>query len=341
MPAPKGNHRGLPLQRMAMANHDNTWLSPWQAPVVDRMTERRQDEAWLAAQLESERSRFIPVWQSQLLLRARAEPVWLLAQDAREWMATPGSTVFLGEKEGHVYFALDVAGEGETPLRNGGPPASLARLGRFRDLRQSVPLLDEWDLGLLAYAKAMVYWHQQHRFCGICGSPTASASSGHLRLCTNGQCRQQHFPRTDPAIIVLIWREDRCLLGRKAEWPAGRYSTLAGFVEPGESLEAAVARELREEVGIELKAGRYFASQPWPFPTSLMVGFIAQAAGEAIVVDRSELEDARWFTRQELRSGLEQGTLSLSPRLTISYRLIANWLDAEGEHDVHENSPVL
>jgi NAD+ diphosphatase len=318
-----------------VANHDDTWLPPWQAPVVDRMTERRQDEAWLAAQLEGERARLIPVWQSQVLLGARAEPVWLHAQDVRDWIGEANSTVFLGEKEGLVYFVLDV------PYEGGAPPASLARLGRFRDLRRSVPLLDEWDLGLLAYAKAMVYWHQQHCFCGSCGSPTVSASGGHLRLCTNAQCRQQHFPRTDPAVIVLVWRDERCLLGRKAEWPAGRYSTLAGFVEPGESLEAAVARELREEVGVELKSGRYFGSQPWPFPTSLMVGFTAQAAGEAIVVDRSELEDARWFTRQELRVGLEQGTLSLPPRAAISYRLITNWLDTEGGRDVHENGPVL
>jgi len=189
-------------------------------------------------------------------------------------------------------------------------------------------LLDEHNCALLAYAKAMVYWHERHRFCGSCGSPTASVDGGFMRVCAGEQCGQQQFPRTDPAIIVLVTSGNRCLLGRQPSWPKGMYSTLAGFVEPGESLEAAVIREVREESGVEVAGMGYFASQPWPFPSSLMLGFTAQAASETIHLGPDELEHARWFTRKEMRDMLQQGTLKLPFKLAISFHLIENWFDA-------------
>jgi NAD+ diphosphatase len=149
-------------------------------------------------------------------------------------------------------------------------------------------------------------------------------------VCTNPQCGQLHFPRTDPAIIVLVTHGEQCLLGRQPTWPAGRYSIIAGFVEPGEGLEAAVAREVREETGIDIKHVRYHASQPWPFPSSLMLGFTAQAANTTIQLKDGELEDARWLSREEIAGELGRGTLRLPPEISISYRLIEGWFDASG-----------
>jgi NAD+ diphosphatase len=221
-----------------------------------------------------------------------------------------------------AYFAIDVSSEEDSP-----PPA-LASLGQFRDLRRVAALLGERHCALLAYAKGIIHWHHRHRFCGDCGSPTASVEGGYVRVCTSEACGRQHFPRVDPAIIVLVASGDRCLLGRKPEWPTGRYSTLAGFVEPGESLEAAVIREVQEETGIEVDQVRYFASQPWPFPSSLMLGFTARGVSEEIHVGEDELEDARWFTREQLRDSLRQGTVKLPFKLAISFHLIESWFDA-------------
>ena len=150
----------------------------------------------------------------------------------------------------------------------------------------------------------------------------------HDRICSNRKCHQQFFPQMSPAIIVLVTSGDRCLLGRKTEWPENMYSTLAGFVEPAESLETALIREVREEAGVEVSSMCYFASQPWPFPNSLMLAFTAQAASETIQIGEEELEDACWFTREEIREGLVQGTLRLSLKLAISFHLIENWFDA-------------
>ncbi|MGQ9815345.1 MAG: NAD(+) diphosphatase, partial [Candidatus Roseilinea sp.] len=179
-------------------------------------------------------------------------------------------------------------------------------------------------------ARAMAYWHQHSRFCSDCGSPTVSEQAGHARRCINSACGRRHFPRLDPAIIVLVMSPsgERALLGRQPSWPAGRYSTLAGFVEPGESVEQAVAREVYEETGVRLSELRYFGSQSFPFPASLMLGFHAEAATDQITLHDGELADARWFTRQELRAGLDAGTLGLPPRFAISHQLISAWFNA-------------
>ena len=172
---------------------------------------------------------------------------------------------------------------------------------RFADLRQVGPRIERREGALLALARAMVFWHQRHRYCGLCGSPTRSEEAGHMRRCTDPACNAMHFPRTDPAVIMLVTDGERALLGRNKNFPLpGMYSTLAGFVEPGESLEDAVAREVREETGVEVGAVHYHSSQPWPFPGNIMLGFHAEARTTEITIDYGELEDARWFTRDWL-----------------------------------------
>lgn len=191
------------------------------------------------------------------------------------------------------------------------------------DLRSAASTFGETDARLFAYARALLHWQARKRFCGVCGQPLAIARAGHLARCA--QCGSEWYPRTDAAIIVLVSDGERILLGRQASWPPKRYSVLAGFVEPGESLEDAVRREVMEEAGIRVSACRYVASQPWPFPASLMVGFRADAEPDAPRCG-PELEDARWFDAAGLRASVAADEIRLSPPLSISHRLIADWL---------------
>jgi len=179
---------------------------------------------------------------------------------------------------------------------------------------------------LLAYARGLTYWHDRHKFCGTCGAPTEIKAAGHQRQCTNPDCSAVQFPRTDPAVIMRITHGDRILMARQAIWAQGMHSVLAGFVEPGESLEDAVAREVYEEVGLKLTRIKYFSSQPWPFPSSLMLGFSAEATSDQFTVDENELESARWMTRPELLNSPEDATFKLPRKDSISRRLIEDWL---------------
>ena len=289
---------------------------------IDRVSSRRKDDEWLAARLEHDAARFIPVWESKNLFAAELEPVLLSPREMGDSIHTAESITLLGMYEDRAYFAVGLP-SGEAIASTG-----LDKFGRFRDLRRVAALLNEQDIALLAHAKAMTYWHSRHCFCGDCGSPTSSVEAGCLRVCSNEQCGQQHFPRTDPAIIVLVTSGEHGLLGRQAVWPKGMYSTIAGFVEPGESLEDAVAREVWEETGVKVEETHYYSSQPWPFPSSLMLGFTARAGNTSIRVDKSELEDACWLTRKEMQSKLKQGILKLPLRFSIAHRLIENWFDA-------------
>jgi NAD+ diphosphatase len=204
-------------------------------------------------------------------------------------------------------------------------PEPFAGYGRFEELRPLMQALDNAEAGLLAYARAMSYWRHRHQFCGSCGAPPRAEKAGHALRCTNPDCASEVFPRLDPAIIVLVTDAsgERALLGRQASWPPGRYSTIAGFVEPGESLEDAVAREVLEETTVEVESVRYDSSQPWPFPSSLMLGFHAVARAGATPRGASEIEDARWFTRGEIAGG----TPVLPPSASISYRLVESWFN--------------
>ena len=196
-------------------------------------------------------------------------------------------------------------------------------------MREAVPSISGDDGSILAYAKAMCHWHSRLQFCSVCGSPAASSQAGHTRNCGNTDCAATHFPRTDSAVIVAITFEDKLLLGRQPIWPQGMLSVLAGFVEPGETLEHAVAREVHEEAGLIVKDVRYQHSQPWPFPASLMVGFRAEAVTDKLRINTSEIETAAWFSRKQIQQF--DGISHYLPRkLSISRRLIDEWLH-EGE----------
>lgn len=299
------------------------------AQVLNRAHNRRKDEKWVEERLRDRDTRFLPVWQSKLLVcdGEAASPVELAWAEV-EPFANGGEVFFLGERNGRCYFAVEIT----------GTPADIGVFGKFRDLRALGPLLTREDGALLAYAKTLTYWHGRNRFCGACGSRSKTAEGGQIRVCTNADCGALHFPRTDPAIIVLIRSGARCLLGRQVGWPDRMYSVIAGFVAPGESAEAAVVREAMEETGLKLRDINYHSSQPWPFPCSLMLGFTAEAEAESICLGDRELEEARWFTREEIRADVESGAMKLPSRISISYHLIEDWFDSESRirlRDLH------
>ncbi|MCU1593549.1 MAG: diphosphatase [Frankiales bacterium] len=255
------------------------------------------EKAWQA-------SRVLVVDDQSRALLDGTDLVFLSADAAPE-----GDRLYLGAESGQPYFAVRAA----LPRKLGAQPRSLRDVGA---------LLSDRDAGLLVHAVGLANWHATHPRCPRCGAPTTAIRGGSVRLCTEDG--SEHFPRTDPAMIVLVTDgADRCVLGRQAIWPVGRYSTLAGFVEPGESAEQAVVREVWEETGIVVTNVAYEASQPWPFPASLMLGFRATCASDAVpVATDGELEDARWFTKDELRDG----TAMLPTPVSIAYKLIMEWL---------------
>lgn len=288
---------------------------------LDRCGERRGDAAWLAAQLDGPASRFYPVWGTRSLVEGEPPRAGALGREQLgAALDRAEALVFLGRDGSAAHFAVGVARE--------EAPAAWAGGGRFVDLRGAAPLLPGDDAARLAYARGMVTWHRSARFCGTCGAPTESRHGGFVRRCTAAGCAREHFPRSDPAIIVLVHRGDRCLLGRQPWWDPGRFSVIAGYVEPGETFEAAVAREVGEETGVAVAEVRYRSSQPWPFPGGVMVGFHARGVSEAIERKDAELEEARWVSRQQLAQELKQGTLSLPYPVSIAYRLIEEWFDA-------------
>ncbi len=292
---------------------------------LDRMTERRSDSAWIESLFRNPNSRLIPVWRSRSLIREGATPeaVFLSTSD----LAVQNDTaMFLGLLGDAAYFATDISHVEEPAL-----PDVVGGRGKFVDLRAVGAVMDRQHGGLLAYARGLAHWHSRHRFCGVCGAATVSAEGGHLRRCTNPACAAEHFPRTDPAVIMLVTDGDRCLLARNGRFPLAMYSTLAGFVEPGESLEEAVTREVYEESQIRVTDVRYQSSQPWPFPASIMLGFRARALTTDIKIDGTELIDAGWFDRAQLRATHthDPDKFRLPRGDSIARRLIEEWL-AEG-----------
>lgn len=293
----------------------------------DRLAGWRRHPGWSTSAMVHADTRFVPVWRDRSLMLAGGEAAcFLRAEQLPESTALHDEAVLLGQLEGQTYFAVELALD-ESRAQALAPPAAC-----FVDLRRNAALLSPEHGAILAYARAMLFWHRRHRYCGECGAPTRSEEAGHLRVCSDGACDARHFPRTDPAIIVLASDAvgERCLLGRQPVWDPGMYSCLAGFVEPGESLEHAVVREVMEEAGIRIASVRYRSSQPWPFPSSLMLGFRAEASSEAIQRGDDELEDARWFSRDELEAGYRQGTLRVPNPVSIAYRLIEEWYDERG-----------
>ena len=287
-------------------------------PYLDRAAHLRKDAAYVAAALADPATLITPLWRSRNLVHAAGQgcgAAFVSVTHEIRAALPDGEFVLLGQFRGRACFAVDLPAAAE-PV---SPPGAA-----FEDLRKIGALLPEDEAGLLAYARAMVLWRQRHRYCGSCGAPAHSESTGHVMKCSNAACGEQHFPRLDPAIIVLVTDGERALLGRQAAWPPGRYSTIAGFVEPGESLEDAVAREVLEETGVTVVEAEYHSSQPWPFPSSLMIGFTARAAAGSVPRADEELEDARWFTREQIASGEPR----LPPRQSVSLRLIEDWYDS-------------
>ena len=300
-------------------------------PYLDRAAHLRQDPAWFAAALADERSRAIPLWNSRNLIAEGDTPraVYLELSRLPAERLNGTDLILLGRFGDTSFFTYEIESI-EAPRVLPGT--------RFEDLRLVASLLPIDEAGLLGYARALISWRRRHRFCGTCGAKTVAAKSGHVLVCSDPSCRHEQFPRIDPAIIVLVSDGERALLGRQASWPIGRYSTIAGFVEPGESLEDAVAREVLEETGIEVDRIEYHSSQPWPFPASLMLGFTAHALTSEVHLRDQELEDARWFSRADIAS---TGDL-LPPRQSISFRLIEHWFDAGGDarlRDIQGSGP--
>ncbi len=280
---------------------------------VDRSGHRRKDPEWLQAAVDSPECRFVPIWGDKCL--AEGEPfrtVLLNRSEVAEFLDSQ-ETIFLGMYQEQPVFAVGIDSALDAPF-----PES----GEFHDLRYLGSVLPVDEANLVAHARALVLWHGLQKHCGICGALSRVESGGNTRICGNEECGTQTFPRVDPAIIVLVSNDEQCLLGRQPDWPEGRYSTIAGFVEPGESLEDAVRREVAEETNIEVGKVHYHSSQPWPFPSSLMLGFTADALSGEIQLNDGELEDAQWFTRKQLRSGFPK----LPYRLSIARRLVDNWL---------------
>lgn len=288
---------------------------------LDRAAELRRDPARLAELAAAPAARVLPYWRGRSLV-AGDRAVAAAPESLRRFATLTGTeSVFLGLAGDTAWFTLDLSpldGDPDT-----GPDLGLG--GAFVPLRAVGAMLPAQDAAILAYARGILHWRSRHRHCGACGAPTRGEAGGHVLRCAAPDCGLEHYPRTDPAIIVLVTDGERCLLGRQPQWPAGMYSCLAGFVEPGESLEETVAREVREETGIVVAAPAYVTSQPWPFPSSLMLGFTATAAGGTLVVDRHELEDARWFSRAEIAAWADGGFFL--PRAdSIARWLVERWL---------------
>ena len=282
---------------------------------LDRMGPRRTDAAWLADRRADPASRVVIATRDGVLVDPDGTPATVAVSEVPD----DAETVLLGVgHDGAAVFAADPGPERGVALR---PEASLVGL---RDVAAMSALA---DANLLAHASGLLNWHRRHRFCANCGHATDSVEAGYVRSCPN--CGAQHHPRTDPVVITLITDGDRVLLGRNANWPERRFSCLAGFVEPGESLEEAVAREVGEEAGVTVSDVRYVSSQPWPFPASLMLGFEATYAGGDPHPHDRELQAVAWFTREDLRrAAAGDGEVSIPPPLAIARRLMDGWLRA-------------
>ncbi len=288
-------------------------------PYIDRRSEAREDAAALAAIRADPDTRYVLSVGGQQLLHAAeadhsARVAFLCRDDAIVRNTDAQDLVLLGHFRDAWYVLIDLPADSPVTL----PPATA-----LAELRPLAALLPAPESALLAYARGLSLWRSRQRFCGVCGNPTRPIRGGHVLRCSHPQTPHDFFPRIDPAIIVLVSAGDRALLGRQASWPPDRYSTIAGFVEPGESLEDAVIREVHEETGVEVDEVHYHSSQPWPFPASLMLGFRATAGARQQIRRGSELEDVQWFSRADLLSG----RVLLPPPQAIAHRLISAWLE--------------
>ena len=298
---------------------------------LDRDSERRGDEAFLAEKLADAESLAVALWNGKPLVEdvlgddgkpTGVQIAYLRADMAQELAGGNERLLYMGLWKDIAVFAVDIEGAAD-PAQ--GP---LQGLGRFEELRAAAATMPPADAGILATAKSMFEWRRRHRWCSACGQKTEVSDGGWKRVCP--ACEAEHFPRTDPVAIMLAVHDGKCLLGRQAAWPKGMFSALAGFLEPGETIEEACARELKEEAGLTATTVRYHSSQPWPWPSSLMMGLIAEVDGADAAPDQTELEEVRWFSKEEatqLIRGELEGVFA-PPPLAIAHQLIKAW--AEG-----------
>lgn len=293
---------------------------PYTATAIDRAEHLRAKDADINTLLHRADARFLPVWNELHPVNADGLPSSFGPEVLHRIDLETSTPIFLGLDADTPVFALDLAGR--------QTPPDLGTSETFVSLRAFGALVPEDQGALFAYARALAIWHRNHPHCARCGAHTRATDAGHSRTCTAVACAHRTFPRTDPAVIVLISHGDMCLLGRQAQWAPGLYSTIAGFVEAGETIENAVRREVAEETGVRVGVVRYLASQPWPFPSSLMLGFRGEALSTEIVCDIQELEDCRWFSRDQVRAAdAEKAELLLPHRSSISRWLIETWCD--------------
>ncbi len=289
---------------------------------MDRRGELRTDPAELARIYAHPDTRFVPLWQHRCLVQEHA--ALLLRRD--QLSQTHGAmeqAIFLGEQDQQFLFALRLPDQ---------QPQHIPAGSEFVELRDAMSHLPADDASLIAYARAMISWQDRHAYCGSCGCENQAEQGGFVMACSDQTCGHRSFPRLDPAIIVLVQHQDRCLLGRQPSWPAERFSTLAGFVEPGESLEDAVRREVHEETNVRVTNCRYLASQPWPFPAALMIGFHADANTTELRYNDGELAEARWLSRAQIQAR----EVTLPPPTSVAFKLIEAWFDRDGEPGLAE-----
>jgi NAD+ diphosphatase len=290
---------------------------------LDRASERRRDREWIASLLDDPAARILPLRDLRPLTRGSADPAldWQPVSSWRETIDRGATLVFLGLGDRRPHFAIDASG---TDL-------AIADDGDTFDARTLAPLLPAGEAAILGEARSLIDWHARHRFCAQCGSPTRVTAAGWVRRCP--ECKASHYPRSDPVTIMLVVRGERALLGRNRRRPGNRFSCLAGFMEPGETLEEGVRREVHEESGIRVGRVRYLACQPWPFPSSLMMGFLCEGLTEEITVDPEEIAEARWFAREEIRAMVERAAtgpddptrLSIPGPVAIAHHLCRRW----------------
>jgi NAD+ diphosphatase len=305
------------------------FLNTFAGNPLDRASDRRTDGEWLAAKLAAPDSLAVALWNGRPLVEddtsGGVRIAYLRADMAGELSAEAERLLFMGLWNGAAVFAVDFEGVADPA---DGP---LTGLGRFEDLRSIALSLPAADAAIAATAKGVFEWRRRHRHCAVCGTMSQAAEGGWKRICPS--CKAEHFPRTDPVVIMLPVNGERCLLGRQAAWPRGMYSALAGFLEPGEAIEEACARELLEEAGLKARTVRYHSTQPWPYPSSLMIGLIAEVEDGEARPDQTELDEVRWFTRDQA-GALIRGEIpdAKAPgAMAIAHQLIKAWAqDADG-----------
>jgi NAD+ diphosphatase len=306
-----------------MNNLTESSLNFLTASELDRLPSFRKEPELFTQIIKSPSSRFLLIKGDEILLSGcdAVSPVLIAFREARFSVEPTEENCFLlGTRKDLSYFVLDMdLYRGHIEVPDGAD---------FCHLRKSRLDVKKWTGAMLAYGNALISWHRNHRFCGRCGAPTNAAEWGQARYCSNKECATPHYPRTDPAIIVAVTKGEACLMARKAGWPEGLYSVVAGYVDHGESLEDAVVREVFEETGIRIKSARYHSSQPWPFPYTLMLGYFAEAEDGEICVDKDELEEAKWFTRESIIEGLKNKTHKLPSHFSISRKLISEWFNS-------------